>query len=143
MSVRLFLVDGTNLVRTAYGYGGPAHRTQEEADTDRLVAIFARLCEDAAGAVEMELFFDGAYRLFSSPAPGGLRVTFARESPADELILDRVRARSWGGGGKATVVTADAELGRAVQAEGGRWMRIAHGTPPESVARSIGGRFTR
>ena len=143
MGVRLLLVDGTNLVRTAYGYGGPAHRAQEDLDTERLVAIFARLQQDAGGAVELELFFDGAYRAYPAALAAGLRVTFAREASADELILDRVRARAWSGGGKATVVTADAELGRAAESEGGRWMRVAHGTPPEGVARSIGGRFTR
>jgi hypothetical protein len=143
MGLRLFLVDGTNLVRTAYGYGGPAHRAQEELDTERLVAIFARLQEDAGAAAEFELFFDGPYRDFPAARAAGLRVTYSREGPADDLILDRVRARAWDGGGKATVVTADAELGRETQAEGGRWMRVAHGTPPERVARDIGGRFTR
>jgi hypothetical protein len=143
MSVRLFCVDGTNLVRTAYGYGGPDHRAQEEADTERLVAVFARLCEDAGSAVEVELFFDGAFRPFPGPRPENLRLTFAPDSPADELILDRVRARAWRGGGTAAVVTADAELGRAAEAEGGKWLRVAHGTPPEGVAARIGGRFKR
>ncbi len=142
MGSRAFLVDGTNLVRTAYGYGGPAHRTQEESDTEHAVAVFARLCEGAGPAVEVELFFDGAFRRFPA-GPANLRVTFARDGAADDLILDRVRARSWTGGGKATVVTADVALGEAAQAEGGKWMRVAHGTPPESVARSIGGRFSR
>lgn len=142
MASRLFCVDGTNLVRTAYGYGGPAHQAQEDADTERLVAVFALLCEGAGPAVEVELFFDGAYRRLPG-GPANLRVTFARDGAADDLILDRVRARAWTTGGKATVVTADVALGEAAQAEGGKWMRVAHGTPPESVARSIGGRFSR
>src|SRR5689334_2835230 len=31
MGVRLICVDGTNLVRTAYGYGGPEHAAPEDA----------------------------------------------------------------------------------------------------------------
>jgi hypothetical protein len=141
--VRLYCVDGTNLVRTAYGYGGPAHAAQEAEDARRLVLLLAAACEDAGPELEVELFFDGAFRVFPGPRPSNLRVSFTRELTADDAILDRVRARAWGGGGKATVVTADAELGRAVEAEGGKWLRVAHGAPPESVARRIGGRFSR
>lgn len=143
MSVRLFCVDGTNLVRTAYGYGGPAHAAQEDADTERIAEIFARLCENVGGAVEVELFFDGAFRALVSPRPDNFRVSFTREVPADDVILDRVRARAWSGGGTTTVVTADGDLGRQAEAEGGKWMRVAHGAAPEGVARKIGGRFLR
>ena len=143
MSVRLFCVDGTNLVRTAYGYGGPAHQAQEQADAQRLVAILTQVCVDADDALEVELFFDGAFRLMPGSAPENFRVRFTREVTADEMILDRVRSRSWSGGGSVTVVTADAELGRLAQSEGGKWMRVEHGTPPEGVAKRIGGRFSR
>jgi hypothetical protein len=57
--------------------------------------------------------------------------------------LDRVRARTWNKGGSVTVVTADGDLGRATEAEGGKWLRVSHGASPESVARRIGGRFSR
>ena len=159
MSVRLFCVDGTNLVRTAYGYGGPAHAAQEESDSQRLVAIMAQVCEDADGAIEVELFFDGAFRLMPAEGSDRLRVRFTREITADELILDRVRSRAWGGGGAVTVVTADGELGRLTQAEGGKWLRALefmpgdklgfweqagyHNEAAESVARKMGGRFSR
>ena len=143
MGTRFFCVDGTNLVRTAYGYGGPEHLVQEQADSERMVAIFARLCEELSGTVEVELFFDGAFRAMPGPRPANFRVSFAAGIAADELILDRVRARAWSGGGTVTVVTADAELGRLAADEGGKWMRVEHGTPPEGVARRIGGRFSR
>lgn len=143
MSTRLFCVDGTNLVRTAYEYGGPDREAQEDADTERLAAIFAQLCEEAGGAVEVELFFDGPFRAMPAGRTGSFRVSFTREFPADDLILDRVRARKWSQGGSVTVVTADVELGEAAEAEGGKWMRVAHGSSPESVARRIGGRFSR
>jgi len=143
MSVRLFCVDGTNLVRTAYGYGGTAHQAQEQADSERVVEIFARLCEEAGAAVEVELFFDGAYRTMPSGGPANFRLTFTREIAADDVILDRVRARAWNKGGSVTVVTADVELGETAEAEGGKWMRVAHGTAPERVAERIGGRFSR
>lgn len=143
MGARVFCIDGTNLVRTAYGYGGPAHQAQEQADCERAVAIFAGLCEELGALVEIELFFDGAFRAMPGPRPGNFRLSFARETSADELILDRVRARAYGGGGAAQVATADAELGKAVAAEGGKWMKVGHGSSPESVAGRIRGRFTR
>ena len=139
---RLFCVDGTNLVRTAYGYGGPAHAAQEDSDTDRIAVIFAQTCEAAGAEVEIELFFDGAFRTFGGPRPDNFRLSFTRELSADELILDRVRSRKWNGG-KTTVVTADVELGESAEAEGGKWMRVMHGSAPEGVARRIGGRFLK
>lgn len=139
---RLFCVDGTNLVRTAYEYGGPGREAQEDADTDRITAIFARVCEEAGTGVEIELFFDGAFRTLGGPRPDNFRVSFTRELSADELILDRVRSRKWNGG-KTTVVTADVELGETAEAEGGKWMRVEHGSAPEGVARRIGGRFLK
>jgi len=143
MSVRLFCVDGTNLVRTAYGYGGPAHQAQEQADSERIVEIFAQVCEEAGGGVEIELFFDGAFRPMPAGRSANFSVTFTREIAADDRILDRVRARAWNKGGSVTVVTADGDLGRTTEAEGGKWMRVSHGSSPESVARRIGGRFSR
>ena len=143
MTVRFFCIDGTNLVRTAYGYGGPAHQAQEQADSERVVVIFARLCEELGAAAEIELFFDGAFRAMPGPRPDNFRVSFARETSADDLILDRVRSRAYGGGGAAQVATADAELGRMVAAEGGKWLKYEHGSSPESVAGRIRGRFTR
>ena len=106
MSVRFFCVDGTNMVRTAYGYGGPAHQAQEQSDSERLAAIFVVVCEEAGSAIEVELFFDGPYRAMPS-GPVNFSVSFAREIAADELILDRVRARAWNKSGSVTVVTAD------------------------------------
>lgn len=140
---RLFCVDGTNLVRTAYEYGGPDRDAQEDADTDRVAVIFAQLCEDAGPAIEIELFFDGAFRALAGPRPENFRVSFTRESTADDIILDRVRSRKWSGGGATTVVTADVELGEMAESEGGKWLRVSHGSAPEGVARKIGGRFLK
>ena len=139
---RLFCVDGTNLVRTAYEYGGPDREVQEDADTDLVAAIFGRVCEEAGAKVEIELFFDGPFRALGGPRPDNFRVSFTRESKADDLILDRVRSRKWNGG-KTTVVTADVELGELAETEGGKWMRVEHGSSPEGVARKIGGRFLK
>jgi hypothetical protein len=139
---RLFCVDGTNLVRTAYEYGGPAREAQEDADTDRVAVIFSRVCEEAGADVEIELFFDGPFRTLGGARPDNFRVSFTREMKADDLILDRVRSRKWNGG-KTTVVTADVELGEMAEADGGKWMRVGHGSAPEGVARRIGGRFLK
>ena len=70
-------------------------------------------------------------------------MSFTRELSADDMILDRVRARKWSGGGPTTVVTADVDLGQMAEDEGGKWMRVAHGSAPEGVARKIGGRFLK
>ena len=139
---RLFCVDGTNLVRTAYEYGGPDREAQEDADTDRVAAIFGRVCEEAGAEVEIELFFDGPFRTLGGPRPDNFRVSFTHELKADDMILDRVRSRKWNGG-KTTVVTADVELGELAETEGGKWMRVGHGSAPEGVARKIGGRFLK
>jgi hypothetical protein len=141
MSVRLYCVDGTNLVRTAYGYGGTAHAKQEDSDTCHLAMIMAKLCRDAGGSLELELFFDGPFRSVVDSPPENLRLTFTRDLVADDLILDRVRSRKWSGGKAVTVVTADAELGRMAEDEGGKWMKVEHGSSPERTAGRIGGRF--
>lgn len=136
----VFCVDGTNLVRSGgQGYGGPAFRAQEEADEQRLLAALSQLC-DAREGLEIELFFDGAFRALRSVSPG-LTIRFSRELSADEMILDRVRGKSYAGGGKITVVTADSELGEQVSQEGGRWVRVHPGASLESVIRAIEGRF--
>lgn len=139
---RLFCVDGTNLVRAAYGYGGEAHRAQEQHDGEVLVDAFAGLCERVGAGVEVEVFFDGAFRAMPG-GPANLDVTFSREASADELILDRIRAKVWAGSGSVTVVTADTELGRTAQAEGAKWLRAPHGASPLGLVRKIEERFTR
>ena len=142
MGIRLFCIDGTNLVRTAYGYGGPAHQEQEQSDSEHLAEVFASVCEEAGSAVEVELFFDGPFRAMPG-GPANFSVSFTHEIAADDLILDRVRAKAWNKSGSVTVVTADGDLGRTTEAEGGKWLRVSHGSSPESVARRIGGRFSR
>src|ERR1035441_9804508 len=94
MSSRLFCVDGTNLVRTAYGYGGPAPWAQEQSYAEHLAEVFAQVCEEAGGGVEVELFFDGPFRAMPG-GPANFSVSFTHEIKADDLILDRVRARAW------------------------------------------------
>ncbi len=142
VSARIYCVDGTNVVRVCHGYGGPAFREQEEADARRLVEALAQLCESCEGRVEVELFFDGDFRVMARQA-SGLRIRFTREESADELILDKVRASGHLGGGRVTVVTADGELGRRAQEEGGRWQRVTHGAGLETVVRGIEARFKR
>jgi predicted RNA-binding protein with PIN domain len=140
---RLFCVDGTNLVRTAYGYGGDAHRAQEQSDAEDLVEAFARMCGTVGAGVEVEVFFDGAFRAMPGARPANLSVSFARDTSADELILDRVRAKAWAKSGSVTVVTADTELGRTAEAEGAKWLRASHGASPLGLVRRIEERFTR
>lgn len=140
---RLFCVDGTNLVRTAYGYGGPAHEAQEQADAEDMLEAFARMCATVGAGVEVEVFFDGAFRAMSGARPANLRVSFARGVSADELILDRVRAKAWAKTGSVTVVTADTELGQAAQSEGAKWLRASHGASPLGLVRRIEERFSR
>ena len=139
---RLYCVDGTNLVRTAYGYGGPAHAAQEDADTDRIAVIFGQVCEEAGPEMEIELFFDGAFRTLGGSRPDNFRLSFTRELSADDMILDRVRSRKWNGG-KTVVVTADVELGEMAESEGGKWLRIDHGSSIESVIGRMRGRFSK
>ena len=73
--------------------------------------------------------------------PSDLASTLELAAVLWDLILDRVRSRKWSGGGSTTVVTADGELGRMSEAEGGKWLKVGHGSSAESVAGRIGGRF--
>ena len=143
--VFLYCVDGTNLVRQFWGYGGPEFREQEESDCVTLVESFAALCQSLAGSVQVELFFDGEGRGWQRPVrlPENLRVRFSWEEPADTLILDRIRARAFGHEGGVTVVTADGELGRRARAEGGRWLAVSARDGLERVLRSIEARFSK
>ncbi|MDD5629307.1 MAG: NYN domain-containing protein [Elusimicrobia bacterium] len=141
--MRLYCVDGTNVVRVLWGYGGEQFREQEESDCLTLVESFAVLCRGLAGRAEVEIFFDGEGRRWKRVPQGtaNLRVRFSWEELADALILDRVRAGSFGREGRVTVVTADGELGRRAREEGGRWLAVRHGEGLERVLRSIEGRF--
>ncbi len=141
-SIHVYCVDGSNLVRGGYGYGGPAFRAQEDADAERVVAAFSQLCERLGPRVEVDLYFDGAYRGWRASA-ANLRVLFSREEQADDLILDRVRARAYLGGGSVTVVTGDGELGRRAAQEGGKWLRVGAGQALESVVGAIERRWNR
>ena len=142
--VHLYCVDGTNVVRVFWGYAAE-FREQEESDCATLVEAFGVLCRNLAGRIEVELFFDGQdRRLPRTPVqPANLRVRFGREDSSDGLILDRVRAQSWKGGGGVAVVTGDAGLGAQAEAEGGKWLRIRPGQQFDGLLRSIERRFNK
>lgn len=140
--VRLYCVDGTNVVRVLWGYGGDEFRRQEQSDCITLVESFAVLSRRLAGRAEFEVYFDGQGRIWESvPRGPGLSVRFAWDETADELILDRVRAGSFGREGRVTVVTADAELGRRAREEGGRWLALRPADGLERLLRGIERRF--
>jgi predicted RNA-binding protein with PIN domain len=141
--VRLYCVDGTNVVRVLWGYGGAEFRGQEESDCVTLVDSFAILGRRLAGQAEFEVFFDGQGRTWERvPRGENLRVSFSWDETADALILDRVRAGSFGRAGRVTVVTADAELGRRAREEGGRWLAVKPEDGLERILRGIERRFT-
>lgn len=144
MALELFCVDGTNIVRGCYGYGGPQFRRQEELDCRQLVEGLAQVCLRLGSRVEVHVFFDGTRRsLGEGGVPANLRVRFTEAEEADELILDRVRAGSYAGAGRVTVVTGDGDLGRKAAEEGGRWLRVSRGADLEGVVGSIARRFGR
>jgi len=134
------------LVRVLWGYA-PGFGAQEESDCATLVESFGTLCRALAGRIEVDICFDGESRRWRrmTSIPTNLRVRFAREDPADVLILDRVRARAYGVGarGSVTVVSADGELGRRAREEGGRWLQVRGGGGLERILRSIERRFKR
>ena len=136
-------MDGTNVVRVLWGYGGAEFREQEESDCVTLVESFAVLCRALSGLMEVEIFFDGEGRRWkrTPKAAPNLRVRFAWEEPADSLILDRVRAGSFGREGRVTVVTADGELGRRAREEGGRWLAVRPADGLERILSGIERRF--
>ncbi|MBI4377168.1 MAG: NYN domain-containing protein [Elusimicrobia bacterium] len=129
---RVYCIDGTNIVRVCCGYAGASFRRQEEADAARLLSALLQLCRSQDQDMDVELYFDGAARTLSSQGSPNLRVRFADELPADELIMDRVRLGRHEGR-RVVVVTADSDLGRRAQEEGGRWIRCGQGQTLESV----------
>lgn len=137
---RLFCFDGTNLTRGVWE-SDPAARQREDEEAERLVAALSRLCQEAGDRLEVELYFDGPNRGWRWSA-ANLRVRASHEETADGLILDRVRARKFAGGG-VTVVTADGELGREAEREGAQWLRSSPGGGFDGVVRSIAARFIR
>ncbi len=138
-----YCVDGTNLVRSAYGYAGPGFEEQEDADASRLIGLLDRLCEDIGPRLEIEVVFDGDRMSWGAGEhPGNLRIRFSHGAPADDLIIDRVRAYAFGGG-KMTVVTADRELGEQAVEEGGRWQRLVPGSGIDGAVKSIRRRFIK
>lgn len=137
---RLYCFDGTNLTRGVWE-SDPGARRQEDEEAERLVATLSKLCQEAGERLEIELFFDGPNRGWRWQA-ANLRVRASHEEPADELILDRVRARKFAGAG-VTVVTADGELGREAEREGATWLKSSPGGGFDGVVRSIAARFLR
>jgi hypothetical protein len=142
-TTHLYCIDGNNLVRGAYGYAGPQFQAQEDADAQRLVKALERTCLLLGSRIDIELFFDGPFRAHLNARAQNLAVRFTRELKADDIIVDRVRSRSYSGANKVTVVTADSELGERVRADGGRWQKVPHGAPLESVIAAIENRFSR
>lgn len=142
-AVHLYCIDGNNVVRGGYGYGGPDFRAQEDADAERLISALERTCLLLGSRVEIEVFFDGPFRSNLRASSQNLHIHFTRELKADDVIVDRVRSRSYSGTNKVTVVTADADLGERVKQDGGRWQKIPHGAPLEAIVRTIEGRFSK
>ena len=142
--VRLYCVDGTNAVRVFWGYA-PGFEDQEESDSATLVESFGELCRRLPGSIEVEIFFDGPGRRWPRQitVPPNLRISFSWDATADELMLDRVRARSFGREGRVGVVTGDGELGRRAREEGGQWLDIHSGRSLEDVLRRIEKKFSK
>ena len=110
---RIYLVDGTNLARGA-DYD-PRFPAMEQARTEELVALVARLAERMGERAEVEIFFDGPRRAVGEP--GRARLRFSAEASADDMIQGKVRLiRSKGRG--VVVATEDGDLGRDVRSEG-------------------------
>lgn len=142
-AVRLCCIDGTNLVRGSFGYGGLEFREQEDADALRLVLALEELCRVLGSSVEMEIIFDGPERRELKAEAASVSVRFSHELEADAIILDRVRTRAYANTGKVTVVTADVDLGQQVSDEGGRWLKVRPGTALERVLGAIESRFQK
>jgi predicted RNA-binding protein with PIN domain len=142
-TTHLYCIDGNNLVRGAFGYGGPEFQAQEDADAQRLIKALERTCLLLGSRIDIEVFFDGPFRAHLQTRAQNLSVRFTRETKADDIIIDRVRSRSYAGTNKVTVVTGDTELGERVRRDGGRWQKIMHGASLESVISVIENRFSR
>jgi len=108
------IIDGSNVVRSAYGLQGKPNFDLEARLANQLVLYLADLNTDISQTIEC--YFDGSKRNIYRPR--GLSVFFSAKHKADKLIVNSVYEHTQNYAHDVRVVTADNEIINASRACG-------------------------
>ena len=108
------IIDGSNVVRSAYGLQGTPNFALEAELSDKLVNYLSGLNTDASRSIEC--YFDGFKR--SIYRPSGLCVFFSARHKADKLIVNSIYEHTRHYAHDVLVITDDNEIIRAARACG-------------------------
>ena len=108
------IIDGSNVVRSAYGLQGKPNFDLEARLSDQLVDYVSSFNTDSSR--EIECYFDGYKRAISRPH--GMSVFFSARHKADKLIINSIYEHTQQYGRDVCVVTADNEIIQVARACG-------------------------
>ncbi|MBI4248900.1 MAG: NYN domain-containing protein [Elusimicrobia bacterium] len=118
-----YIVDGSNLVRTLYGFD-ERHLPQDALLSRQFIEQLEVYSAGWDSGVRVLVIFDGPPRWKTEPltedAP--VQVQFCPEKTADETILGKARFLRHSKQ-KVTIVTEDRSLAQKIMEEGARWLR--------------------
>lgn len=100
------IIDGSNVIRSAYGLQGKPNFDLEARLADQLVQYLSEFNTDASRIIEC--YFDGFKRAIIRPR--GLSVFFSAKHKADKLIVNSVYEHTQNYAHNVCVVTADNEI---------------------------------
>ena len=117
------IIDGSNVIRSAYGLQGKPDFDLEARLANQLVQYLSGLNTDTSRTIEC--YFDGFKRAISRPR--GLSVFFSANHKADKLIVNSVYEHTQNYAHDVCVVTADNDIIQKSRACGanGFWPYIA------------------
>ena len=110
------IIDGSNVVRSAYGLQGKPNFDLESRLSDQLVDYVSGFNTDSSRTIEC--YFDGFRRTISRPH--GMSVFFSARHKADKLIINSIYEHIQQYGHDVCVVTADNEIIRMARVFGAK-----------------------
>ena len=110
------IIDGSNVVRSAYGLQGKPNFDLEARLSDQLVDYVSGFNTDSSRTIEC--YFDGFRRTISRPH--GMSVFFSARHKADKLIINSIYEHTQQYGHDVCVVTADNEIIRMARVFGAK-----------------------
>jgi len=108
------IIDGSNVIRSAYGLQGAPNLALEAELSDKLVNYLSGLNTDSSQTIEC--YFDGHKRTIARPC--GMSVFFSARHKADKLIVNSIYEHTQQYAHDVCVVTADNEIIQAAHACG-------------------------
>jgi predicted RNA-binding protein with PIN domain len=111
---KILLIDGLNAVHAIFG-SWPDSREEQNIHAVDFIARLSHWMSQNPN-LEVEIVFDGGYRLLQNRANAQLRVLFSDHESADSIIIERARALRYFQK-KVTVVTWDRALAEEARRE--------------------------